>query len=261
MSSSTDRVLAAPSGECCLKAVQHKGTATGQAETIFNIKTYVSGSKESGSKQILLYYADVYGPFFINGQLVADYFASRGYLVLAPDYFNGDPVTLHRASPGFRSDTEPGFDFEAWKTKHMSFAVKNLPGWVDEAKARYGGPNTKYVTVGYCFGAPHVLNECAKESVVAGAVAHPAFLMESHLQNSKKPMFFSCSEIDHTFPAESRHIAEKILADNKQLYHFQLFSGVAHGFALRGNPDVENERWAKEQSAKSIADWFDRFAK
>jgi dienelactone hydrolase len=54
-------------------------------------------------------------------------------------------------------------------------------------------------------------------------------------------MFFSCSEIDHTFPAESRHIAEKILADNKQLYHFQLFSGVAHGFALRGNMDVENE--------------------
>jgi len=253
--------LAHPSGECCLKAVLHKGTAAGHAETIYNINTYVTGSKETGAKRIILYFADVFGPFFINGQLVADYFASRDWLVLAPDYFRGDPVTNHRAHPGFRAETEPGWSFEKWKEDNMDFAVKNIPGWVDEVKARYGGPDTKYATVGYCFGAPFVMNECAGDTVVAGANAHPAFLHESHLQNSRKPVFFSCAEVDHTFPAESRHIAEKILADNKQIYQFQLFSGVAHGFALRGNPDVEIEKWAKEQSAKSIADWFDRFTK
>jgi len=261
MSSGTgDRVLAGPLGECCFKMVQHKGTPAGKWETIFNIETYVTGSKENGAKRILLYYADVWGPTFINNQLVADYFASRGWLVLALDYFRGDPITLHRASPGFRTEDEPGWDPEEWKTEHMDFSVKNVPGWVDEVKAKYGGPDTKYVSVGYCFGAPHVMNECAKDTVVAGAIAHPAFLNESHIQNSKKPIFFSCAEVDHTFPPESRHITEKILAENKQIYHFQLFSGVAHGFALRGNPDVENERWAKEHSAKSIADWFDRFA-
>jgi len=257
---SSDPVLAAPSGECCLKTVQHKGTASGTSETIFNINTYVTGIKSGVTDRILLYFADVFGPFYINGQLVADYFASRGWLVLAPDYFSGDPVWLHRAAPGMRAETEEGWDFEAWKDKHMSFAVKNIPGWVDAVKAKYGGPNTTYVTVGYCFGAPFVLTECAKDTVSAGAVAHPAFLNESNIQTSKKPIFFSCSEVDHTFPAESRHKTEKILVDNKQTYHFQLFSGVAHGFALRGNMDVENERWAKEQSARSIGDWFDRFS-
>lgn len=74
-SKTIDPVLAAPSGECCLKVVQHKGTASGKSETIYNIKTYVSGNR--GDK-IIFYFADVYGPFFINGQLVADYFASRG---------------------------------------------------------------------------------------------------------------------------------------------------------------------------------------
>lgn len=60
--------------------------------------------------------------------------------------------------------------------------------------------------------------------------------------SSLEPLFLSCAETDQTFPAESRHIAEKILADNKQSYHFQLFSGVEHGFALRGDMSVENER-------------------
>lgn len=58
-----------------------------------------------------------------------------------------------------------------------------------------------------------------------------------------------CSEDDITFPPEGRHKAEEILAANKQTYHFQLFSGVSHGFAVRGDMDNENERWAKETSA------------
>jgi hypothetical protein len=56
-------------------------------------------------------------------------------------------------------------------------------------------------------------------------------------------MFFSCAEIEMPvgFVPESRHLAEKILAENKQFYHFQLFSGVDHGFACRGDPDDENQ--------------------
>jgi hypothetical protein len=79
---STDRVLAAPPGDCCLKAVLHEGEPAGHAETVFNINTYITGSKETGARRILLYFADVWGPFFVNGQLVADYFASRGEAAL-----------------------------------------------------------------------------------------------------------------------------------------------------------------------------------
>jgi len=260
MSLTTDRVLAAPSGDCCLKVVQHKGTASGRTETIYNIETYISGANDGRADRILFHFADVWGAYFINNQLLNDYYASQGWLVLAPDYFRGDPVTLHRATPGIRETTEPGWSYDEWKDKHMKFAVENMPGWIEAVKKKYGSEKTIYTAVGYCFGAPHVLNECARDTIVAGAVAHPAFLNESHIQNSKKPILFSCSEVDHTFPADSRHVAEKILAENKQIYHFQLFSGVAHGFALRGNMEVENERWAKEQSSRTIAEWFDRFA-
>jgi hypothetical protein len=47
----------------------------------------------------------------------------------------------------------------------------------------------------------------------------------------------SCSEIDHTFDVPSRRRALDILQAEKKVYHYQLFSGVEHGFALRGDPE------------------------
>ena len=84
-----------------------------------------------------------------------------------------------------------------------------------------------------------------------------------------------------TFPLSSRRRAEDILVHTKSSYYFQVFSGVAHGFAVRGNPEVPDERgclfislrrgrfggtdgrglgWAKEESARGIKDWFLRFS-
>lgn len=76
----SDRVLAAPSGDCCLKVIQHKGDAKGRTETIYNIQTYISGAPNHDGKadRILFHFADVWGPYFINNQLVNDYFASQG---------------------------------------------------------------------------------------------------------------------------------------------------------------------------------------
>jgi len=53
----------------------------------------------------------------------------------------------------------------------------------------------------------------------------------------------SCSEIDHTFDTQSRRRAIDILREIKTPYQVQLFSGVEHGFALRGN--MENP-WERE---------------
>jgi hypothetical protein len=70
------------------------------------------------------------------------------------------------------------------------------------------------------------------------------------------------------------------LEEFKATYHVQIFSGVAHGFGTRGDPDVENSRmfykpwnfprlslvadlilgWAKEKSAQGIIEWFIRFS-
>ncbi|KAI5120824.1 hypothetical protein M0805_003220 [Coniferiporia weirii] len=252
----SDKVLAQAPGDDCFKAVQHSGDPKGTILKIAGVDTYVStppqNVKGQPAKGVILFYADVYGPMFINNKLIQDFFAEQGFIVVGIDYFLGDPVYIH--------DGENGFDRSAWLEKSKIQARKCEPDWLKAIQEKYG-QEISYAAVGYCFGAPFVCEAAAAGKLIAGAIAHPAFLDESHFRNLNAPLLLSCAEIDHTFPLEFRRRAEDILIENKNNYHFQVFADVKHGFAVRGDPKIENERWAKEESAKSIVGWFERFTK
>ncbi|TFY77139.1 hypothetical protein EWM64_g6871 [Hericium alpestre] len=248
-------VLAAPPGECCFKTVQHTGTPVGTWEHVGGMDTYIAypPTRQKRYESVVLFFSDVYGSLYINNQLLIDYFASHGYLVLGPDYFEGDPIFKHRG-------VEPDFDTNAWIEPKRKRAYELLPPWIEAVKAKYGAQQTKYAAVGYCFGARTCLTR-ASDWLAAGAIAHPAFLTEDHFQHLKQPLLLSCAEIDHTFPLNSRRRAEDILIARGADYHFQVFGKVAHGFAVRGDPAVPEQKWAKEESARGIVAWFDRFCK
>jgi hypothetical protein len=117
MSDSKDRVVAKPSGMCCLKGFLHQGEPRGSYEDIADIPSYVSKPNSSRSNgHILLYFPDVFG-FFPNGMLIMDAFAEAGYLVVGLDYFRGvwesgapgrlnftaDSLSLTRKGPGLEA--------------------------------------------------------------------------------------------------------------------------------------------------------------
>ncbi|KAF2106507.1 Alpha/Beta hydrolase protein [Lophiotrema nucula] len=253
---STISYLAKPSGVCCLEGNIHSGSPRGSFADIADVETYISQPAEGKANgNILLYFPDVWG-MFPNGLLIMDAFADAGYLVLGIDYFRGDPVFMHRKHKDDK-ETDPNFDYEAWKKKHTAFANEAVPKWIEAAKAEYGTPKSKFACVGYCFGAPYVCDALAGKICSAGAFAHPAFLKEHHFRSLKKPLFLSCAEVDHTFDTEDRNKAVDIMREGGKKYHVQLFQEVAHGFALRGNMEDKYERWCKETSLKGIIDWFD----
>ncbi|KAL5493012.1 hypothetical protein ACEPAI_4460 [Sanghuangporus weigelae] len=249
----SDKYLAGEPGDACCRGVQHSGEPRGKIEKIAGVETYIAEPPQGQkSKGVILFYADVWGSMFINNKLIQDFFAAQGFTVVGIDYFFGDPVYIHTG--------EEGFDRPAWMAKSKAQAREYEPKWFEAIKERYG-QDTNYYAVGYCFGAPFVLEAGASGKIVAGAVAHPAFLTETHFQDVKAPLMLSCSEIDHTFPVEFRRRAEDILVEKKHDYFFQVFGGVEHGFAVRGDPNVPIQRWAKEESARGIVAWFDRFSK
>ncbi|KAJ7471972.1 Alpha/Beta hydrolase protein [Mycena latifolia] len=238
----------------CITGVKHSGTPAGNTVTIAGVPTYVSDppatALEAGSpKKVILFFSDVYGPFFLNNQLVQDYFASQGFHVVGIDYFLGDPSYIH---------TEADFDFTAWLEKSHPRADEVKPKWLEEVRKIYGA-ESKYCAVGYCFGARFVMALGATDDIVAAAFAHPALLTEDHFRNLKHPLLLSCAEHDFTFSLESRRRAEDILIETKAKYQFQVFSGVQHGFAVRGDLENPDHRWAKEESARGIIGWFRRF--
>ncbi|KAF8837366.1 hypothetical protein BDN67DRAFT_991787 [Paxillus ammoniavirescens] len=156
-----------------------------------------------------------------------------GFVVLSPDYFFGDAVPNH----------QPGRDRNAWLQSVRASASEAFPKWLDADKAIYG----------YCFSAPFVMDLAAVGFVVTGVIVHPAFLEESHFEKLDSGGKANKAKKEREF--------HDITVATKSTYHFQFFfSGVKHGFAVRGNPDIPQERWFKEESARGIKEWFTRFA-
>ncbi|KAG2336385.1 hypothetical protein BDR05DRAFT_953403 [Suillus weaverae] len=114
------------------------------------------------------------------------------------------------------------------------------------------GSGVKYCAVDFCFGGPHVFN-LAKEGCL--------IVCDLHFDKSDRlvPMLFSCVETDRAFPKDTRRKVEDRLVEQNKTYHFQIFSGVNHGFAVRCDPNMENKRWAKEECQHRMVAWFKRF--
>ncbi|KJA22044.1 hypothetical protein HYPSUDRAFT_41442 [Hypholoma sublateritium FD-334 SS-4] len=236
MSASTDSpLLAGPLGDCCIKGLKHEGEPVGRIETIAGFETYISDPPvgTTGRKKVIIYFADVFGPFYINAKLLQDYFASHGYTVLGVDYFFGDNISSHLG--------KDGFEMLPWAMGKFEKAQKETPRWIDEVRKIYG-EDAAYCAIGYCFGGPFSIEIAATDKVVAAGFAHPGNITEQHLRDLKKPFLLCCAETDQTFPTPARHKAELILAEVKATYHIQVFSGVVHGFATKGDITVENSR-------------------
>jgi dienelactone hydrolase len=58
---------------------------------------------------------------------------------------------------------------------------------------------------------------------------------------------------------EKRHESENILSKSKQDFQINLFSGVHHGFAVKGDMSDKRQLFAKDQALGQAVAWFKRF--
>ena len=50
----------------------------GTIEVVAGVETYVARPADGGNSKIVLFFGDVYGPLYINSQLIMDYWADNG---------------------------------------------------------------------------------------------------------------------------------------------------------------------------------------
>lgn len=96
-----------------------------------------------------------------------------------------------------------------------------------------------------------------KEGISVGYVAHPSFVEEDELRAISGPLSIAAAQTDKIFPANLRHRSEEILIETGKPFQINLFSGVEHGFAVRGDPNDKVVRFAKEQAFYQAVQWFD----
>ncbi|KAL7941897.1 dienelactone hydrolase [Trichoderma barbatum] len=245
-----------PPGSCCTVGTLHEGISKGKFIKLEGgINAYLATpSEENAYKGIGILFAPEAMGIYPNSQLLADSFAAQGYTTLIPDVFNEDAVPLNKFAT---------IDLMSWLTKGSNGNNPHTTEHVDPIiiagiKAlrelgvhRIGG-------VGYCFGAKYVLRHF-KSGIDVAFIAHPSFVEEDELAALSGPLSIAAAETDSIFPASMRHKSEQILIKTGQPFQINLFSGVEHGFGIRGDPSVKIQKFAKEQAFSQAIAWFDEF--
>ncbi|KAL2800160.1 dienelactone hydrolase [Aspergillus keveii] len=234
---------------CCLSGSLHEGHPTGDLEQIKSFRAYIARPKAGarpGTAVILL--SDIFG-IFRNNQLLADEFALNGYLAILPDLFDGDQITVDDYDA-------KKIEMPTWISRHT---VKDISPKV-EATIQYARaqPGIQHVAAaGYCLGAKYVVRSLQGGQIDSGYIAHPSFVTDEEIGAIERPLSISAAEHDAIFTTAKRHSSEETLRGTGQGFQINLFSGVAHGFASRGDLSQHHVRFAKEQAFAQAVAWFD----
>jgi len=239
----------------CVSGVRHEGEPEGKWEKIGGVECYVATPTVDYPKdKVVLYLADVLGPQFKNAQLLSDDFARNGFKVIAPDYFNGDPIPESAIATG-------KFDLQAWFVNHGTDKTRpTLDKVIDALKA---DGVTGFGATGYCFGGRYVFDLAFENILKASVVSHPSLLkvpedLEKYVATSKAPLLINSCTIDEQFPIASQAKADELLGGGKFTpgYKREYFDGCTHGFAVRGDLSDPKVKAGKEGAFVSTVEWF-----
>ncbi|KAF7560367.1 hypothetical protein G7046_g3783 [Stylonectria norvegica] len=241
-------------GSCCSMGTLHEGTPAGkQVKVDGTIDAYLATppSNVKSHNIGILYLSDIIG-IWQNSKLTADAFAARGFTCLVVDLFNGDPASLNMPDD---------FDIMGWLSKGSNGKNPHVPETIDPIVVSGLGylkslGLKKIGAAGYCFGAKYVVRHY-KDGISCGFIAHPSFVESGELAAISGPLSIAAAETDDIFPTEKRHESEQILRKTGLPYQINLFSGVEHGFAVRGDIKVKVQKFAKEQAFSQAVAWFE----
>lgn len=245
-----------PPAQCCTVGIKHEGQPTGKVVKIddkWDAYIAVPAPEKNHAGAAILFIPDVYG-IWQNSQLMADQFAANGYHTLVLDYFNGDPWSQNHPSGDFQKWLKEGSD---GKNPHTVDAAEPIVEAAIKTLIEKHGV-TKLGAVGYCYGAKFVVRHF-KSGIKAGYLAHPSFIEEEELEAISGPLSIAAAETDSIFTTDKRHKSEDILKRTAQPYQLNLYSGVSHGFAVRGNLNDKKETFAREQAFLQAVKWFDNW--
>jgi dienelactone hydrolase len=117
----------------------------------------------------------------------------------------------------------------------------------------------KVGAVGYCFGGKYVIRHLRPDQgkFDASFTAHPSFVDDAEVNDLKGPLSIAAAETDAIFPSDKRHHTEDLLKNLGFPYQINLYAGVEHGFAVRGDVSDQRKMYAKEAAFLQAVQWFD----
>ncbi|PVH94036.1 alpha/beta-hydrolase [Periconia macrospinosa] len=231
--------------------VKNDGEPVGQIKNINGTQIYHSFPPSGGSNSTtaILYLTDIFGIPNPQAKLLADSLAAADYTVIMPDLFKNDSVPLDAI--------ESGLNLTEWLTRHGATEVDPIiEDSITYIRNTLGFSNI--AGVGYCFGGRYVPRHMtnASRGIDVGFIAHPSNLLPSEIEAVANPLSIAAGELDASYNATHRSVAEAILQRNNLTFEASLYSGAPHGFGVKVDWSVGEQRYAKTAAFYQALQWF-----
>lgn len=235
----------------CGAVLKNDGEPVGEFKDINGTQIYHSYPPSGSSNTTaILYLTDIFGVPNPQAKLLADSLASAAYPVIMPDLFKGDAVPLD-ALEG------PGLNLTEWLARHPQ---AEIDGIIEDTIAyiRTTLSIPKIAAVGYCFGGKYVPRHMTASSggIDIGFIAHPSNLLPAEIEAISGPISIAAGELDASYNATHRDTAEGILMSNNVTFEASLYSGAPHGFGVKVDWAVREQRYAKTAAFEQALRWF-----
>lgn len=112
--------------------------------------------------------------------------------------------------------------------------------------------------IGFCFGGWGAFRLGARDVGLFDciATAHPTHLTEEEISSIGVPVQIMAPEHDPQFTAELKTFSLQTIPTLNVPFDYQVFPGLTHGFATRGDPENDAERKGMERAKNAAVHWF-----
>lgn len=179
---------------------------------------------------------------------IAQDFASRGYLAVAPDLFwrTETPGPLGRDDPRSAPRGQPRLErIKAGESdlKDTLVALRRHPS--------YGG---RVAVMGFCYGGPFALLGPKRLGYDAGISCHGTQLGDfvNDFEGVTQPVCLIWGDQDHAAPAPVLD-AYRELGKKQKNVEVHIFPGVQHGYMMRGNAKAFDQKMYDFSMGRAVA--------
>jgi dienelactone hydrolase len=146
------------------------------------VNTYISQPPNSTTPaKAIIHITDIFGVPLLENKLLADSIAANNYLVVMPDLFAGDAISVE--------EQEAGLNLTEWIAQHPPAEIDRIiKSTLDYMRGELG--LERIGGVGYCFGGKYVPRWLTGngEGIDLGFIAHPSNLNEAEIGSVKKAL-------------------------------------------------------------------------
>ncbi|KAH8147494.1 uncharacterized protein LAJ45_08321 [Morchella importuna] len=266
---------------CCVQGTLQNDSPNGTVTVIHGLDTYVASG--DSSKGVIVIIPDVFGWLLINTRLLADVYARKtGLSVYVPDFMFGDSFPVENMQvlspvdgtvPTMTAKVKTLGKLGAWMFRHREAVSWKIINGFFEAIHKENTTRKVFVS-GFCWGGRYACLLAQREKwllsdrtyregglVDAVFAAHPSLLaIPKDIELIAKPVSFAMAEEDERLPMKDVEKIIEILGKQKMFKsEVVTYDGAKHGFALRGNIEIQAQRENMENSQDQAVNWFKQY--